>query len=406
VTTYDRPGPGAARRRLLLAVMAAAVVTVAASGIALAVRGAGSAVGSVARPTGPVAAVPTPVLRLPGRQAGGRVAWSQPLTVAVTDGELVRVAVRGPDDADLAGVLADSRTWRSSGPLLPDAPYDVLALVRDGAGGERWQPAQVTTAPADKTLKAALSPGDDAVVGVGMPVIVRLDGPVKDPAARAALVQRLSVRSAPAVDGAWRWISADELHYRPAQFWAPGTRISVRADLDRLALPDGVWGAGVRTTSYTVGDALVSTVDVNAKTMTVRRNGQVLRVLPASMGRPEFATRNGTHLVLEKYPSKVLDSATVGLPGEYQTKVDWAVRLTYSGTFTHSAPWSVQDQGVRNVSHGCVNLSPADAKWFYDQTRRGDVVQVVGSTVGPKLSDPGAMDWNVPFEEWKRGPAG
>jgi lipoprotein-anchoring transpeptidase ErfK/SrfK len=97
--------------------------------------------------------------------------------------------------------------------------------------------------------------------------------------------------------------------------------------------------------------------------MTVTRNGEVLRVLPASMGTPDNPTRGGTHLVLEKYASKVLDSDTVGLPGEYETEVQSAVRLTYSGTFTHAAPWSVKDQGVRNVSHGCINLSPP--------TRRG-----------------------------------
>ena len=402
MTTYDRPGAGPGRRWLTVAVAATVVAVTAAAGIALA-AGQGARDGGVARPSGAVAAVPVPRLAVPGQGAVGRVAWAQPLTVTVTDGSLVQVAVRGPDDADLAGALVDPTTWRSSGPLVPDAPYDVLALVRDAGGDQRWQAMQAITAAAEQTVKAALSPGDDAVVGVGMPVVVRLDRPVQDPAARAALVRRLAVRSTPAVEGAWRWVTAEELHYRPAQFWTPGSRISVRADLRRLPLPGGVWGDGVRTASWTVGDALVSTVDVAAKTMTVRRNGQVLRVLPASMGRPEFPTRNGTHLVLEKYASKVLDSATVGLPGEYQTEVDWAVRLTYSGTFTHAAPWSVKDQGVRNVSHGCVNLSPADAKWFYDQARRGDVVEIVGSTVGPKLTDPGAVDWNVSFEEWKRG---
>ena len=192
-----------------------------------------------------------------------------------------------------------------------------------------------------------------------------------------------------------------ELHYRPAQFWAAGTKVSVRSRPRPAALPDGVWGAGVRTSEFTIGDAVVSTVDVAAHTMTVRRNGEVLRVLPASMGKPEFPTRSGVHLVLEKEATKVMNSDTVGLPGEYRTKVDWAVRLTYSGTFTHSAPWSVRDQGVRNVSHGCINLSPADAKWFYDHARRGDVVEVVNSPVGPKLSDPGAADWNLSFAEWK-----
>lgn len=59
------------------------------------------------------------------------------------------------------------------------------------------------------------------------------------------------------------------------------------------------------------------------------------------------------------------------------------------------------DQGVRNVSHGCVNLSPADARWFFDLVTRGDVVQVVGSPVAPLPLDPGSVDWNMPFEQWK-----
>jgi lipoprotein-anchoring transpeptidase ErfK/SrfK len=346
---------------------------------------------------------PTPRLEVVGEGSDGRVPWDAPLALAVSDGELLTVTVRGPADAELPGAVDGSGTWRAAGTLAPDAPYDLLAVVRDRTGSQRRVSGTATTAPAERTLKAALSPGDGAVVGVGMPVVVRLDAPVVDPAARAALVERLEVTSSPAVEGAWRWTSAEELHYRPERFWEPGTRISVVADLRRLPLPGGVWGDGVRTTSYSVGEAITSTVDVGAKTMTVRRGGEVLRVLRASMGRPEFPTRDGVHLVLEKEAAKTMDSSTVGLPGEYRTRVQWAVRLTYSGTFTHSAPWSVKDQGVRNVSHGCINLSPADAKWFYDLARRGDVVEVVGSGVGPKLSDPGAVDWNMSFEEWKRG---
>jgi lipoprotein-anchoring transpeptidase ErfK/SrfK len=121
------------------------------------------------------------------------------------------------------------------------------------------------------------------------------------------------------------------------------------------------------------------------------------------MGSPEFPTRGGTHLVLEKDATRVMNSDTVGLPGAYTTRVEHAVRLTYSGTFTHAAPWSVKDQGVRNVSHGCVNLSPEDARWFYDLARRGDVVQVVGTDVPPLPDDPGSMDWNMSFEQWRAG---
>ena len=56
---------------------------------------------------------------------------------------------------------------------------------------------------------------------------------------------------------------------------------------------------------------------------------------------------------------------------------------------------------MRNVSHGCINLSPADAKWFFDLATRGDVVKVVGSSPRPDTWDAGSRDWNMSWDEWK-----
>jgi lipoprotein-anchoring transpeptidase ErfK/SrfK len=385
---------GGWRGRLLAVALLVAGVTVGA----VAVQAASD--GPTAAPAPAQAAVAVPAAFASSTGADGAQPWSAPLVVGAHDGELLDVVALGPDDAPLAGAVT-AGTWTSTGQLLPSTVYRVSVTVRDAAGQERTRPLVVRTAAAERVLTAALSPGDDAVVGVGMPVTVRLDGPVSDPAAREALAARLSVESEPSVRGAWRWMNDAELHWRPAEFWPAGTQVSVRADLERLPLPDGTWGSGVRTSQFRIGEAVVSTVDVAAHTMTVTRGGEVLRVLKASMGKPEHPTRGGTHLVLEKDATRVMDSDTVGLPGEYRTKVDWAVRLTYSGTFTHSAPWSVAQQGVANVSHGCINLSPDDAKWFYDLARRGDVVQVVGTDVPPKLDDPGAADWNLTFDQWR-----
>lgn len=142
--------------------------------------------------------------------------------------------------------------------------------------------------------------------------------------------------------------------------------------------------------------------------MTVSRDGAVLRVLAVSTGRPGLDTRSGTFVVLEKSARRVMDSATVDLPPgtpAYRTAVEDAVRLTSSGTFTHGAPWSVPSQGRRNVSHGCINLAPADAHWFFSLATRGDLVTVVGSPVGPDPSDAGSRDWNVSFARWRAGSA-
>ena len=82
--------------------------------------------------------------------------------------------------------------------------------------------------------------------------------------------------------------------------------------------------------------------------------------------------------MLEKFADIVMDSSTYGVPVNsaegYKLKVQNAVRIDNSGTFVHSAPWSVGDQGKRNVSHGCINLSPANAQWFYDNFGSGDPV--------------------------------
>ena len=42
--------------------------------------------------------------------------------------------------------------------------------------------------------------------------------------------------------------------------------------------------------------------------------------------------------------------------------------------------------------HGCINLSPANAKWFYDNFGSGDPI-VVKNSVGLYTKPDGADDW-------------
>ena len=395
-------------RLLLAAGLAVALAAVAAAAGGAALLAAPPAAPVPPRTAGAVSPPgPAPQVTVLGAVAG-RVPWQQPLRLALASGTGTAATVRDSYGSTVPGTVS-AAGWRSDGPLLPLATYTAALTVRDSAGRLHRLAVTARTTPAARLLTARLSPGDDAVVGVGKPVAVTLSRDVEGAAARAAVTARLSVRASPATPGAWRWMDARTVHYRPAAFWRPGTTVSVRVDLTRLGLADGTWGSGGRTARFTVGDALVSTVDVRSKTMTVRRNGAVVRVMRASMGRPEFPTRNGTFIVLEKFRHKVMDSATLDLPPgtpAYRLGVDHAVRITNSGTFTHAAPWSLRDQGRRNVSHGCINLSPADAAWYFSSARRGDVVQVVGSTRGPVPWDAGSRDWNMSFAEWQAGALG
>jgi len=94
----------------------------------------------------------------------------------------------------------------------------------------------------------------------------------------------------------------------------------------------------------------------------------------------------------------VMDSSTYGVPVNstygYKVTVQDAVRIDNSGGFVHGAPWSVNDQGKRNVSHGCINLSPANAKWFFDNFGSGDPV-VVKNSVGTHTKNDGSQDWQM-----------
>ncbi len=115
-------------------------------------------------------------------------------------------------------------------------------------------------------------------------------------------------------------------------------------------------------------------------------------------GEAGYETPNGTYYVLEKFADMVMDSSTYGVPVDsaegYKLKVQDAVRINNAGIFVHGAPWSVADQGKRNVSHGCPNLSPANAQWFYDNFGSGDPV-VVKNSVGIYDENDGAQDWQI-----------
>jgi lipoprotein-anchoring transpeptidase ErfK/SrfK len=119
---------------------------------------------------------------------------------------------------------------------------------------------------------------------------------------------------------------------------------------------------------------------MSAHTFTVFVPGQAPRVMPASMGKPGHETPVGTFPVLSRERTVIMDSRTIGIPlsspDGYDLSVNFAERLTSGGVYVHSAPWSVAQQGHSNVSHGCVNLAPADAEWYYNTVGIGDPVTV------------------------------
>ena len=80
------------------------------------------------------------------------------------------------------------------------------------------------------------------------------------------------------------------------------------------------------------------------------------------------------------------------------------MRISPDGEFVHAASWSVASQGVRNVSHGCVNISPSNAQWFYDTFSYGDIVDIKNTGVNLPFAA-GYNEWNVPWSQWLAGSA-
>jgi lipoprotein-anchoring transpeptidase ErfK/SrfK len=144
--------------------------------------------------------------------------------------------------------------------------------------------------------------------------------------------------------------------------------------------------------------------------MQVFDGDQLVQTFPMSAGKNSTPTRNGVHVVTELDRHIVMDSSTFGLavdaPGGYRANVEYAVRISNNGEFVHAAPWSVGQQGHSNVSHGCINLSTANAAWFFGFAQPGDPVEIrnsVGSTLSPADGD--IYDWAIPWDQWQAGSA-
>ena len=334
---------------------------------------------------------------------GGSVRWDKPLIVDVLGGKIRSVSVTSNGRA-VPGRL-DSMMWVSKHTLVPLQRYAVTVVYADEHGKEKTSKLAVRAQDSRQHQEVTLSPSG-GTFGVGQPVVAYFSHSVPE-SLRSMVTKRLMVSTAPNVVGAWHWMSGREAHWRPPSYWQPGTHISVQADVSGINFGEGYWGGKQRSGSFDIGSSHISLVDVAKHTMTVKENGRVVRTMPISAGRDKYPTKSGVHIALSKAEVVTMDSATVGIPRNspdgYYEKVYWDVRISDGGAFVHAAPWSVGSQGRRNVSHGCVNVSTANAEWFYNFSRRGDVVDIVNSGTGPDMWDPGMSDWNMSWSEWLEG---
>jgi lipoprotein-anchoring transpeptidase ErfK/SrfK len=334
------------------------------------------------------------------------VSVESPVTVTAGDGVLGAVSMINEAGEPVDGQLsADGLTWSTAEPLGYNKQYTLSAESLGLGGIARARMTFETHSPENLTMPYVL-PNDGEVVGVGQPVAIRFDENIPN---RLAAERAVKVTTNPPVEGAFYWLNDREVRWRPAKYWKPGTTVDVAVNTYGVDMGDGLFGQENVKTRFTIGDEVIATADDATKSMSVRVNGKVVKTMPISMGKNSTPTDNGKYIIGDRYSFLIMDSSTFGVPVNspdgYRTEVEWATQMSYSGIYVHSAPWSVGSQGRSNVSHGCLNVNPANALWFYNNTKRGDIVEVV-NTVGPTLSGTdGLGDWNIPWQQWRAGNA-
>jgi lipoprotein-anchoring transpeptidase ErfK/SrfK len=307
----------------------------------------------------------------------------------------------------------DGHSWVPGQQLAYSTQYTATITATrssDGASAEVTTTFTTMDSP-DQTVRIHSYNGDNVTYGVGMPIIIRFDRLVPD-SERAAIQRRLFVESNPPQEGIWHWMSSryhdlgSEVHFRPREYWQPGTTIHVRVATGGMPWgADGVYGGNDLTLDFRIGDAQIMDVDNATKQMVFTRNGELVKTIPVSLGKPSTPSSYGHTLIMSKHAEFTFDTRReLGTSDGYVVDVEYAEQLTTGGEYIHAAPWSVAQQGNTNVSHGCINMSLENARWIFENVQVGDPVITRGTEV-PLVWGNGFTDWNISWEEYVQGSA-
>src|SRR5689334_2911941 len=408
-----RPG------RLVLAAVCVIAATVVAIYVASTWHCRGGSCSQSGAPT--KAAEPARITITPGPDARD-VDPVAPVTVKAENGTLTVVDMVNESGKPIEGVMTpDNTVWKPTVPLGYGRTY-TLTVTSSGVSGvaakqvssfSTLKPSNQTKVSFTTTSEAALH--DGGTYGVGAVIVAHFDEKIAD---RAAAERKLSVTTDPKVEGSWFWVDDQNVHWRPEHYYAPGTTVTAEAKIYGIALGDGLFGQDDTKVSFRIGDAHVSIADDATHQVSVFDNGALVRTMPTSMGMGgtedvggrtiSLWTPSGVYTVLDKGNPVIMDSSTFGLPKNsrlgYRETINWATKISNDGIYLHELDATVWAQGHRDTSHGCLNLNADNAKWFFDFSVPGDVVEIRNSG-GPPLTLAQNGDWTLSWDEWRKGSA-
>jgi lipoprotein-anchoring transpeptidase ErfK/SrfK len=322
----------------------------------------------------------------------------------VAGGVLTSVTVTDARGRTVAGALrADGSGWMPAENLAYDHRYTATLVATDGTGAAKTITTSFTTMskPTGRPISTSVNVTNKSTYGVAMPITLTFstDVPTTD---RASIERRLFVQSSPAQMGIWSWQSASQVVYRPQTYWQSGSSITLDTDISGLAIGNRPI-TGDHSATFRIGKDLEYTANTKTHYLTITSDGEIIHKYPLSAGKPSTPSWTGHFVIMSKQYYTVFN--TIGIPGEnYITAVHYAERLTNTGTFFHSAPWSVGEQGHTNVSHGCINLAPSNAAWIYHHGQVGDPVAITGTPIHAAQGNGWTM-WDMSWAKFVQGSA-
>jgi hypothetical protein len=241
-----------------------------------------------------------------------------------------------------------------------------------------------------------MTPYGSGNFGVGITLSVTFDEAVA-PAMRKALERNAFVTaSKPIGPAGWSWPTDRTMVFRPVNFWPAHTDVSFTTRWIEAGLTDYDPGR-----KFHIGRSLILRISYDTNVGTLFLAGKKFREVPVSLGRPGLETWSGYMTVMEKYQVKRM----INPQYNYDIQVPYAMRLSWDGIFLHAAPWNEQNLGIVSTSHGCINVSYDEGKWWYENSLIGDVVTVTGPSINTPIAFAAGAAWNNPWGTWVEGAA-
>lgn len=165
------------------------------------------------------------VVNIAPKDGADGVATTGALKVTASKGRLSSVEVADDKGGKVrGGISKDGRRWEPAEHLGTGTKYTVDAIAKDSDGRQSAKHSTFTTLAPKDTFIGYYTPEDGSTVGSGMSVSLNFNRPIAD---TGAVEKAVKVTAEPAVEIAGHWFGNQRLDFRPEEYWAAGTKVTL-----------------------------------------------------------------------------------------------------------------------------------------------------------------------------------